>query len=601
MYQLIDFVTRKPVNSEGFIFAGENSPWEILMDLDLVKAKLNLDYFRMAPPCLSKYLALMPIQKISEFVSLRETATPLIKSKVLSKRLSLDLHFKVEATNPTGSFKDRGSAIDISVAKELGADAIILASTGNMAASCACYAAAAKIPCFVLVPEGVPVAKMAQVIAFGGHIIQVKGNYNDAANLAKIIAEKKGFYLAGDYAYRVEGQKTAAFEMLDQLLFQSPDLVVVPIGCGTNLAAYAKGFSEYFQLGLIDKIPRLIGVQAQGACAVVNSFNQNKRSITPLHSADTLASAIAVPNPIDGIKALDAIYTTDGYAVAVTDQEILQAQHLLSTEEGLFVESASAATIAALIKMANQDQFANQKVVCVLTGDGLKDANVVLRAAIKPPTIYPNEKEFFLLYENNFFNSKSMIFVDKNQVLFESEPTIDHIKEQVVTLLSANYSNEYLMKIKAILARILQKGKAITVSDFQDSVQDALEAPRYKAHEVFSVLDFKVTTGKDRISQAQVNIQIAGEERQAQSSGVGPVDAVCNALRHACNEQMDFTLTDYKVDIRSQGVDAVVYVELKLVKNHFYSLGRGTSPDIIQASIEAFEEAYNGFYGDNNG
>ncbi len=414
MYQLIDFVTKKPVKPEGFIFTGEESPWEILMDLDLVKAKINLDYFRIAPPCLAKYLALMPIQKNSEFIHLRETATPLIKSNVLSKRLGVDLHFKVEATNPTGSFKDRGSAVDISVAKELGAGAIILASTGNMAASCACYAAAAKIPCFVLVPEGVPLAKLAQVIAFGGHIIQVKGNYNDAANLAKIIAEKKGFYLAGDYAYRVEGQKTAAFEMLDQLLYQSPDIVVVPIGCGTNITAYAKGFFEYFQLGLIDKIPRLIGVQAQGACAVVNSFSQNTQSITPLHSTDTLASAIAVPNPIDGVKALEAIYTTDGYAVAVTDQEILQAQHLLSTEEGLFVESASAATVAALTNLVPQLQLANQKVVCVLTGDGLKDANIVLRAAKKPPTIYPDEKEFLLLDENNFFKSKSMVFVDKN-------------------------------------------------------------------------------------------------------------------------------------------------------------------------------------------
>lgn len=600
MYQLIDFVSRKPVKADGFVFTGKDSPWEVLMNLDLVQTKLNLDYFRMAPPCLSKYLPLLPIQKISEFVSLREAATPLIKSKVLSKRFGIDLHFKVEATNPTGSFKDRGSAVDVSVAKELGANAIILASTGNMAASCACYAAAAKIPCFVLVPEGVPVAKLAQVIAFGGHIIQVKGNYNDAANLAKVIAEKKNFYLAGDYAYRVEGQKTAAFEMLDQLLFQSPDVVVVPVGCGTNIAAYAKGFSEYFQLGLIDKIPRLIGVQAQGACAVVNSFNQGSKSITPLPSVNTLASAISVPNPIDGIKALNAIYTTNGYAIAVTDQEILQAQYLLSTEEGLFVESASAATIAALTHITHQDQLANQKVVCVLTGDGLKDSNVILKAAIKPPTIYPDEKEFFSLYENHFFDSKSMIFVDKNQILFEREPTINQVKEQLNLLLSANYSDEYVLKIKNILAKILQKGKTITVSDFQDSVQDALEAPHNKAFEIFSVLDFKVTTGKDQASEAQVKIKIADEERHASAIGVGPVNAVCNALRSACKEKMDFILTDYKVDVRNQGVDAVVYAELKLVKNHAFSLGRGASPDIIQASIEAFEKAYNGFYGEVN-
>ena len=367
MHQLIDFVSKKTVNPHGLIFTGEHSPWEIIMDLEMAKTKLNLDYFRIVAPSLSKYLALMPIRKIAEFVSLRETATPLVRSKVLSRHLNCDLYFKVESKNPTGSFKDRGSAVEISVARELGAEAIILASTGNMAASCACYAAAAKIPCFVLVPEDVPLAKLAQVVAFGGRIVKVKGNYNDAAVLAKAVAEKKGFYLAGDYAYRVEGQKTAAFEMMDQLLFQSPDMVVVPIGCGTNISAYAKGFSEYYQLGLIDKIPQLIGVQAQGASAVVNSYQQNKKTITPLDSVDTVASAIAVSNPIDGIKALDAIYSTNGFAVAVSDEEILQAQYILSTQEGLFVESASAATIAALIKTVTENNYnyINKKIVCI--------------------------------------------------------------------------------------------------------------------------------------------------------------------------------------------------------------------------------------------
>lgn len=399
MYQLIDFVSKKTVLPNGLVFTGEHSPWEVLMDLDKIKAKLNLDYFKISPPGLSKYLPFMPIKAAAEFVSLKETATPLIKSKNLGKQLGLDLYFKVEGKNPTGSFKDRGSAVDISVARELGAKGIILASTGNMAASCACYAAAAKIPCFVLVPEGVSVAKLAQVIAFGGHIVQIKGHYNDAARLAKIIAEQMGFYLAGDYAYRVEGQKTAAFEVIDQLFFQAPDLVVVPIGCGTNITAYAKGFEEYYQLGLIDKVPRLMGVQATGADAVIRSYQQNSNTITPQTSADTIASAIAVPDPIDGIKALQAIYSTQGYALSVSDQEILQAQYLLSTEEGLFVESASAATLAALMKTKDADKFANQKIICVLTGDGLKDANLILKAAIKLPTIYPDEKEFSLLYK----------------------------------------------------------------------------------------------------------------------------------------------------------------------------------------------------------
>lgn len=595
MYTIIDFTTKKQVTPNGLVFTGEDSPWEIQMDINSIRANINLDYFKIAPPSLSKYLPLMPIKERSEFISLREMATPLISSKTLGKRLGIDLFFKVEGKNTTGSFKDRGSAIDISIAKELKAKGIILASTGNMAASCACYAAAAKIPCFVLVPEGVPVAKLAQVIAYGGNIVQIKGSYNDAAKLAKTIAIKLGFYLAGDYAFRVEGQKTAAFEMVDQLFFQAPDAVVVPIGCGTNITAYAKGFYEYQQLGLINKLPQLIGVQAEGAAAVVTSFQLKRNTINPLESADTIASAIAVPDPIDGKKALDAIYSTKGFAISVTDQEILQAQYLLSTEEGLFAESASAASFAALMKTASEKTLVGKKVVCVLTGDGLKDSNVVLKAAIKPPTIYPDEKEFSLLYESNFFRGKSMIFVDKNQVLFQTDPSIDEVKTSLKNLLNASYSDEYVIKIKSILGKILQKGKQITISDFQDSVQDALEAPRYKPNEIFSVLDFEVTTGKDRTPQARVKVQLAQEKREASAPGVGPVDAVINALCHACKDQIDFKLIDYKVEIRSQGVNAVVYAELKLAKEHFYSLGRGTSPDIIQASIEAFEEAYNGF------
>lgn len=402
LYRLLDYVSKEAVQPQDFVFTGEKTPWEIQMNLEWVKRKLNLNYFKMAAPCLSKYLPFMPIQNISKFISLTELATPLSKSNVLGKQLGFDLSFKIEAKNPTGSFKDRGSAVEISVAKELGAKAVILASTGNMAASCACYAAAAKIPCFVLVPEGVPLAKLAQVNAFGGHIIEVKGHYNDAAELAKKIAKKKGFYLAGDYAYRVEGQKTAAFEMIDQLLFQTPDFVVVPIGCGTNLAAYWKGFYEYYQLGLIEKIPKLVGVQAQGASAVVDSYKKDLKTITALERVDTVASAIAVANPIDGVKALDAIYATGGFAVAVSDQEILQAQYLLSTKESLFVESASAATVAALLKTAKESVYANKKVVCVLTGDGLKDSNVVFQETGRPLSMQPGETDFMMFDDHSF-------------------------------------------------------------------------------------------------------------------------------------------------------------------------------------------------------
>ena len=400
MFQLIDFITKNPVSPKGLVFTGENSPWEVKLDMNMIAENINIELFKQTPPGFTKYLPLIPVKIDVALRSFIDQATPLIKSRVLGKRLGLDLYFKVDFKNPTGSFKDRGSAVEVAVAKKFKASSIILASTGNMAASCACYAALAKIPCFVLVPENVSIAKLAQVIAYGGHIVQIKGNYNEAAQLAKLLAENMSFYLAGDYAYRVEGQKTAAFEIIDQLQFQIPEVVVIPMGCGTNLSAYAKGFREYYSLGLIDKIPQLIGVQAEGAAAIVESFKQHRNTIQPLNSIQTIASAICVSDPIDGVKALEAIYATNGCAVAVSDEEILQAQYLLSTEEGLFVETASAATFAALIKSNDLQQ---KKVVCVLTGDGLKDSASALNNVSQLPVIEPSEKEFIKLYESNYF------------------------------------------------------------------------------------------------------------------------------------------------------------------------------------------------------
>ncbi|CAN5370504.1 threonine synthase [soil metagenome] len=397
MYQLVDYVTREPRVAANLVFTGNNTPWEIVMDLNAIKNKLNLDYFRLIPPGISKYLAFMPINNAGNFISLTESATPLIRSKVLGKKLGLDLYFKVESKHATGSFKDRGSALEMAVAKEFSAKAMILASTGNMAASCACYAAAAKMPCYVLVPEGISLAKLAQVMAYGGHIVQIKGSYNDAAKLAYTIANQMGFYLGGDYAYRVEGQKTAAFEIIDQLYFQVPDTVIVPMGCGTNITAYAKGFAEYQQLGLINTLPRLVGVQAEGANAIVNSFQQKLKTITPLANVNTCATAIAVPDPIDGTKALNAIYSTNGDAIAVSDEAILNARYLLATEEGLFVESSAAATVAALMQAAHEGKYTNKKVVCVLTGDGLKDTHMLLETSALLPTISADVTEFLQL------------------------------------------------------------------------------------------------------------------------------------------------------------------------------------------------------------
>lgn len=597
MYTLRDFKTKEEVQAKNLVFTGEHGrPWEVKMDMDLVRAKINPDYFKSAPPSGSKYLSLMPIKDHSAFVSLGEGATPLIKSSVIGKELGVDLYFKLESRNPTGAFKDRGSAVEVTIAKEMGAKAIVVASTGNMAASCSAYAAAAHIPCFVFVPEDTPPSKLAQVIAYGGRIVQVKGSYGDAAALAHEVATKLGLYLAGDYAFRVEGHKTAAFEVVEQLFFREPDAVFVPIGCGTNLASYMKGFEEYKDLGFIDTIPTIYGSQAEGAATVAKAFDKGLDDGVILDSASSVAKAICINHALDAAKALDAIYRTNGKAVANNDREILEAQYRLSKDEGLFVEAACASSLAALQKVIETDNLKGKKVVLVLTGSGLKDPDAVLKIAIKPPTINPNIDDFLSLYENSFFEGKSVAFVDKDKVLFESAPSKEQIKTQLHELFDARYSDSQVERIEEIAKKFLMKGKAITFLDFQDILQDSFESPNKQTSKVFSVEDFSVKTARDKKSEATVTVKVEGETLVAQGEGVGPVDAVISALRDACGEKMSFALTDYKVAIRSSGTNAVVNTELKLASDSLVSVGVGSSPDIIQASIEAFEEAYNGFY-----
>ena len=594
MHYLVDFVTRQRVEPSNYIYSGGEVPWEVIVDLENVKSRLNIDYFKKSPPFNSKYLPFMPISNYADFISLGEGSTPLIKSKQIGPRLGLELYFKLESQNPTGSFKDRGSAVELTIAKELGVKAIVVASTGNMAASCSCYAATAQIPCFVFVPEDTPASKLSQAISYGGRIVQVKGTYNHAAKLAEEVAEKLGFYLAGDYAYRVEGQKTAAFEIIDQMYFQTPDAVFVPMGCGTNIAGYAKGFKDYRELGFIEKSPRIIGVQADGAASIVNAFKKGSHRIEPLKSINTICSGIAVTNPLDGIKALDAIYSTNGEAFSVSDREALEAQYLLSKDEGLFVEASCATTLASLIKVCGNPEYAGKRIVCVLTGNGLKDPSPLLNVAIKPPTIYPDVQDFLNLYDNLFFEGKSLVFVDKETVIFATVPSAEEIQNKVRQYFNRELNMAYVRSSLEIIQKFLMKGKPITFSDFQDIIQDVLESSTRESVHNLKVEDFSVTTSKDKKPRARVVVNVADRIFEAESDGVGPVDAMINALKSALNEHIDFALANYFVQIRSKGSDAVVYTEIKLTHNGTVSLGKGTSPDIIQASIEAFENAYNG-------
>jgi threonine synthase len=325
----------------------------------------------------------------------------------------------------------------------------------------------------------------------------------------------------------------------------------------------------------------------------VQGFEAGAHTVPYLKRAETIASAISIANPLDGQKALDSIESTGGRAVAVTDLEILQAQYALSREEGLFVESSAAATVATLFKMSG---LQGKRIVCALTGDGLKDPQALLQAAIRPATIKPEVGSFISLYRGSFFSGKTVSFVSRSEVVFTEAPSSEHLSRYVEDTFQVRYSPVQLEGIGSAIRRFLKRGKAVTFLDLQDIIQAQLEAVSVEKRRVLVVHDFEVSTGKDKKPHATVVAEVEGRSVTAAASGTGPVDAVISALKGVCEPADDFSLCGYRVTVRGDGTDAVVFVELKLVRGDQISSGGGTSPDIIQASIEAFENAYNGFF-----
>jgi len=339
-----------------------------------------------------KYREILPIEKQESIVSLAEGGTGLHMCRRLGRKLGLRrLYVKNEGENPTGSFKDRGMTVAISKAKELGKKKVLCASTGNTAASLAAYSARAGMECIVLVPKGkVAGSKMLQVAMHGSKIIQVKGDFDQAFETALVLAERRrDLYLMNSLnPFRLEGQKTLAFEISDQLDLKTPDIVILPVGNGGNISAAWKGFSEFQQLSITKTRPRMIGIQAEKAAPIANAVKRRKNEILPVHNPQTIATAIRIGSPVNWPKVLKAIKESKGTAETVTDAEILEAQRELATLEGIFVEPASAASIAGLKKLrANRRVDASETIVCVTTGHGLKDPSVLDRLP-EPQTGY---------------------------------------------------------------------------------------------------------------------------------------------------------------------------------------------------------------------
>ena len=334
-----------------------------------------------------RYREFLPVTEKTPLVSLHEGNTPLIHAANLSRKLGVELYVKYEGLNPTGSFKDRGMVMAVAKAVEEGSTTIMCASTGNTSAAAAAYAARCGLRCIVLIPSGnIALGKLAQAIAYGAEVIAIDGNFDEALNIVREITAVEPITLVNSVnPYRIEGQKTAAFEVCDAL-GDAPDILAIPVGNAGNITAYWKGFKEYHAAKKSSRLPKMFGFQAAGAAPLVLGHT--------VEHPETIATAIRIGNPASKDGALNAVRESNGLVDSVTDEEILRAYQLLAKSEGVFCEPASAASLAGVIKLKESGKLPEGvKVACVLTGNGLKDPNSALKLVGEEPRTVPATRE----------------------------------------------------------------------------------------------------------------------------------------------------------------------------------------------------------------
>ena len=332
-----------------------------------------MSYFKQWPGLIQAYEKWLPITKKTPTITLQEGGTPLLELKYINELIgkNVKVYAKYDGLNPTGSFKDRGMTMAISKAKESGCEAVICASTGNTSAAAAAYAKKGGMRSFVLIPDGyVAQGKLAQALVYGAEVLAIKGNFDKALKIVQELANKFPITLVNSVnPYRLEGQKTAAFEIIDSL-GKAPDYVCIPMGNAGNITAYWMGFNEYFNAGISNNLPKMMGFQAEGSAPLVLGKT--------IENPETIATAIRIGNPVNKEKAFTVRKESGGKFTQVSDEEIIKAYKMLGKEEGIFCEPASASSIAGLLKI--KDEIAtNSIIVCVLTGNGLKDPDCAIK------------------------------------------------------------------------------------------------------------------------------------------------------------------------------------------------------------------------------
>jgi threonine synthase len=329
---------------------------------------------------IEEYRDHLPVSPATPVVTLQEGGTPLLPAPRLSERAAAAVWLKLEGGNPTGSFKDRGMTVAISKALEEGAKAVVCGSTGNTSASAAAYAARAGLTCAVLIPEGyIALGKLAQALIHGARVLQIEANFDVALDIVRQLAQDAPVTVVNSInPYRIEGQKTGAFEIVD-VLGDAPDVHCMPVGNAGNITAYWKGYREYQDAGRVTKLPRMLGFQAAGAAPIVAGH--------PIDNPETIATAIRIGRPASWYGATAAAAESGGDIAAVTDEEILAAYRYLAQEESVFCEPASAAAVAGLLKVGVPE---GATVVCVLTGHGLKDPDIAISQIAVPTAVGAN-------------------------------------------------------------------------------------------------------------------------------------------------------------------------------------------------------------------
>jgi threonine synthase len=367
---------------------------DVIYDYELIKKRLGKE--SLAQDCnytIWRYKPLLPVGAASPVPPLQVGWTPLYRALRLGEQLGMqNLYVKDDGRNPTASFKDRASAVGVTKAMELGQNVVAAASTGNAASSLAGLSASVGIRNVIFVPETAPQAKVAQLLVFGAKVLAVRGNYDDAFDLCLDASKEYGWYNRNTAynPYLSEGKKTAALEICEQLGWDAPDRIFVPVGDGCIIGGVGKGLRDLQALGFIDRMPKLVGVQAEGSAALYNAWAKGTEEVEPVQ-ASTLADSISVNLPRDRLKALRAVRDTDGSYITVSDEEILEAMRLLGNWAGVFAEPAGSTPLAGLIKALREGMVGPQeRVVVLVTGNGLKDVDSAMKATGQPYSVAPS-------------------------------------------------------------------------------------------------------------------------------------------------------------------------------------------------------------------